>query len=95
MAKLIDAIIDRKFNKVKKLMGQSADPNLTIDDDSGLSAMHFACQSSEDIFKCLLDFGGSIFNKDSDRISVIEYARNTPEIHRLIRSEAIFDGTMS
>ena len=47
MDKLIDAIIDRKFNKVKKLMGQGADPNLTIDDVSGLSAMHFSCQSSD------------------------------------------------
>ena len=94
MAKLIDAIIDRTFNKVKKLMGQGADPNSVID-ASGLSAMHFACQSTVSIFKCLLDHGGSIFNQDVDGVSVFEYSKNTPEIHHLIRSEAIISDTIS
>ena len=94
MSELIDSIIDRDIEKVKYLLEQGADPNSVID-ASGLSAMHFACQSTVGIFKCLLDFGGSIFNRDIDGVSVIDYARNTPEIYALIRSEAIFDGTIN
>ena len=51
--------------------------------------MHFACQSTAGIFEYLLEFGGSIFNRDSDGVSVIECASNNPEIHPLIRKKCI------
>ena len=91
MTELIDSIIEKNIDKVKYFLEQGADPNFVID-SSGLSAMHFSCQSTVGIFKCLLDYGGSIFKRDSDGVSVIDYARNTPEIHHLIRIESIFDG---
>ena len=61
MIELVDAIVDRDYEEVNFLLDQGADPNSIID-RSGLSAMHFACQSTVSIFKCLLDHGGSIFN---------------------------------
>ncbi len=57
--------------------------------------MHFACQSTAGIFKYLLEFGGSIFNRDNDGVSVIECASNNPEIHRLIRKKCVIDGSMN
>ena len=94
MIKFVDAIVDRNFKKVAYFLGQSADPNSVID-ASGLSAMHFACQSSVSIFKCLLDHGGSIFNRDIDGVSVLEYSKNSLEIYRLIRSKSFFNGTIN
>ena len=94
MIKFIDAIVDRNFKKVAYFLGQGADPNSVID-ASGLSAMHFGCQSTVSIFKCLLDHGGSIFNRDIDGVSVLEYSKNTPEIYRLIRSRSFFNGTIN
>ena len=94
MIKLIDAIVNRNFKKVVYYLQQGADQNYLID-ASGLSAMHFACQSTAGIFKNLLEFGGSIFNRDSDGVSVIEYASNNPEIYRLIRKKCVIDGSMN
>lgn len=94
MIKFVDAIVDRNFKKVAYFLGQGADPNSVID-ASGLSAMHFACQSTVSIFKCLLDHGGSIFNRDVDGVSVLEYSKNTPEIYRLIKSRSFFNGIMN
>ncbi len=54
--------------------------------------MHFACQSTAGIFKYLLEFGGSIFNRDSDGVSVIECASNNPEIYRLFRKTILIGG---
>ena len=65
---------------------------ISIIDASGLSAMHFACQSTAGIFKYLLEFGGSIFNRDSDGVSVIECASNNPEIYRLLRKKILIGG---
>ncbi len=86
--------VDRDYEEVKFLLEQGADPNSVID-ASGLSAMHFACQSTVSIFKCLLDHGGSIFNRDIDGVSVLEYSKNTPEIFHLIRSRSFFNGTIN
>ena len=94
MIKFVDAIVDRNFKKVAYFLGQGADPNSVID-ASGLSAMHFACQSTVSIFKCLLDHGGSIFNRDIDGVSVLEYSKNTPEIYRLIRIRSFLNGTIN
>ena len=71
MIKFVDAIVDRNFKKVAYFLGQGADPNSVID-ASGLSGMHFACQSSVSIFKCLLDHGGSIFNVNVTSCPLIE-----------------------
>ena len=94
MVNLFEAIIHKNTKKVKYTLEQGANPNSIID-ASGLSAMHFACQSTADIFKYLLEFGGSIFNRDSDGVSVIEYASINPEIHRLIRKKCVIDGSMN
>jgi len=94
MVNLFEAIIQKNTKKVKSILEQGANPNSIID-ASGLSAMHFACQSTADIFEYLLEFGGSIFNRDSDEVSVIEYASINPEIHRLIRKKCVIDGSMN
>ncbi len=93
MVNLFEAIIQKNTKKVKYCLEQGANPNSAID-ASGLSAMHFACQSTAGIFKHLLEFGGSIFNRDSDGVSVIDYASINPEIHRLIRNKCVIDGSI-
>ena len=62
MVNLFEAIIQKNTKKVKSVLEQGANPNPIID-ASGLSVMHFACQSTAGIFKYLLEFAGSIFNK--------------------------------
>ena len=94
MVNLFEAIIQKNTQKVKSILEQGANPNSIID-ASGLSAMNFACQSTAGIFKYLLEVGGSIFNRDSDGVSVIEYASNNPEIYRLIRKKCVIDGSMN
>ena len=75
MTLTIDSIVDRDYEEVKFLLEQGADPNSVID-ASGLLAMHFACQSTVSIFKCLLDHGGLIFNRIyCTEGSIIRYAR--------------------
>ena len=94
MVNLFEAIIQKNTQKVKSILEQGANPNSIID-ASGLSAIHIACQSTAGIFKYLLEFGGSIFNRDSDGVSVIECASNNPEIQRLIRKKYVIDGSMN
>ena len=89
MVNLFEAIIQKNTQKVKSILEQGANPNSIID-TSGLSAMHFACQSTAGIFKYLLEIGGLIFNRDSDGVSVIECASNNPEIHRLDSKKLFF-----
>ena len=91
MVNLFEAIIQKNTKKVKYTLEHGANPNSIID-ASGLSAMHFACQSTAGIFKYLLEFDGSIFNRDSDGVSVIECASNNPVIHRLIRKKILIGG---
>jgi len=94
MVNLFEAIIQKNTQKVKSILEQGANPNSIID-TSGLSAMHFACQSTAGIFEYLLEFGGSIFNRDSDGVSVIESASNNPVIHRLIGKKCVINGSMN
>ena len=94
MVNLFEAIVQKNTKKVKSILEQGVNPNSIID-ASGLSAMHFACQSTAGIFKYLLEFGGSIFNRDSDGVSVIECASINPEIRRLIRKKCVIDGSMN
>ena len=89
MVNLFEAIIQKNTKKVKYVLEQGANPNSIID-TSGLSAMHFACQSTAGIFEYLLEVGGSIFNRDSDGVSVIECASINPEIHRLDSKKLFF-----
>ena len=70
MVNFFEPIIKKNTKKVKYVLEQGANPNYVID-TSELSAMHFTCQSTENIFKYLLEFGVSIFNRDSDGVSVI------------------------
>ncbi|MDG2450964.1 MAG: ankyrin repeat domain-containing protein [Saprospiraceae bacterium] len=93
MVNLFEAIIHKNTKKVKYTLEQGANPNSIID-ASGLSAMHFACQSTASIFEYLLEVGGSIFNRDSDGVSVIECASNNPKIHRLIRKKCVIYGSI-
>ena len=81
---LIEAIVKKNIKQVKKLIGKGACPNSNVADNSGLSAMHFACQSSDDIFKFLLDHGGSIFKRDSDGTSVFDCSKSNRSIHNII-----------
>ena len=60
-------------------LGQGDDPNFVID-ASGLPAIHFSCQSTAGIFKYLLESGRSIFNRDSDGASVIDYTLYTTNL---------------
>ena len=94
MVNLFEAIIQKNTKKVKYVLEQGANPNSIID-ASGLSAMHFACQSTAGFFEYLLEVGGSIFNRDSDGVSVIKCASNNPVIHRLIRKKCIIDASMN
>jgi len=73
MVNLFEVIIQKNTKKVKSILEQGANPNSIID-TSGLTAMHFACQYTAGIFEYLLEVGGSIFNRDSDGVSVIECA---------------------
>ena len=57
--------------------------------------MHIACQSTAGIFEYLLEVGGSIFNRDSDGVSVIECSSNNPEIYRLLRKKCVIGGSMN
>ena len=91
MVNLFEVIIQKNTQKVKYVLEKGANPNSRID-NSGLSAMHFASQSTAGIFEYLLEVGGSIFNRDSDGVSVIDYASINPEIHRLIRKKCVIDG---
>ena len=91
MVNLFEAIIQKNTQKVKSILEQGANPNSIID-TSALSVMHFLCQSTAGIFKYLLEFGGSIFNRDSDGVSVIECASNNPEIYRLLRKKILIGG---
>ena len=75
MVNLFEAIIQRNTQKVKSILEQGANPNSIID-TSGLSAMHFACQSTASIFKYLLEFGGLISNRDNDAVSVSDLAES-------------------
>ena len=54
MVNLFEAIIQKNTQKVKSILEQGANPNSIID-ASGLSAMHFACQSTAGIFEYLLE----------------------------------------
>ena len=94
MVNLFEAIIQKNTKKVKYTLEHGTNPHSIID-ASGLSAMHFACQSTAGIFEYLLEFGGSIFNRDSDGVSVIESASNNPVIHRLIRKKCVIDGSIN
>ena len=49
MVNLFEVIIQKNSQKVKSILEQGANPNSIID-ASGLSAMHFACQSTAGIF---------------------------------------------
>ena len=89
MVNLFEAIIQKNTQKVKSILEQGANPNSIID-ASGLSAMHFVCQSTAGIFEYLLEVGGSIFNRDSDGVSVIECASINREIHRLNSKKLFF-----
>ncbi len=91
MVNLFEDIIQKNTKKVKYVLEQGANPNSIID-ASEHSAMHFVCQSTTVIFKLLLEFGGLIFNRDSDGISVIECASNNPEIYRLLRKKILIGG---
>ena len=43
----------------------------------------------------ILEVGGSIFNRDSDGVSVIECASINPETHRLIRKKCVINGSIN
>ena len=51
MVNLFEAIIQKNTQKVKSILEQGANPNSIID-ASGLSAMHFACQSQAFNYQC-------------------------------------------
>ena len=93
MINLFKAIIQKNIKKVEYHLDYRPDPNSIID-VSGLSVMHFSCQSTDGIFKHLLECGGSTFNRDSDAVSIIDYASFNPEIHRLIGKKSVINDSM-